>query len=475
VDVTFNVNMKVKATEGTFNPATSNVFVRGSFNDWSTDNQMMDPDNDSIYTFVATGIGATDTLFFKFFYDNPDTWESDPNRELMLTGSNAVVTDYFDRDSVIDLTGDGFIIFSVDMSVMNTVGIWNPATDTIQVRGDFNGWSGSDVPRSVMIQNFLDENLWELNVSFTSTPLFEDRFYKFYVDVEDAATDDPNWQDGWERPVSVGGGNRGVEFLGLPNQELPKAYYDDILPEWVINAGTNLEVVFSVDMTNAMDPDTQAVPFNPATDTVYWVSEQPAFQVTQGWNEAGRIRAVPLMTQNGNVYSGTLNIQAPSFNAFEYRYAYSSGGSIIYEEAGFGSFAYSVRYAPMSGPNTFPTNPYNAPQDGWTNSPIKVNETPPLAVVNELDLTPNGYVLEQNYPNPFNPSTKIRFSVPEQGIVSLKVYNALGEEVESLINYEMAVGTYEAIFDAKNLSSGVYFYTIKAGNFTTSKKMLLMK
>ncbi len=88
---------------------------------------------------------------------------------------------------------------------------------------------------------------------------------------------------------------------------------------------------------------------------------------------------------------------------------------------------------------------------------------------------PNEYALMQNYPNPFNPSTTIQFALPKAGVVSLKVYNILGEEVAELINREMNAGFQSINFDASHLSSGLYFYRISAGNFVDVKKMLLLK
>ena len=88
---------------------------------------------------------------------------------------------------------------------------------------------------------------------------------------------------------------------------------------------------------------------------------------------------------------------------------------------------------------------------------------------------PVAYRLEQNFPNPFNPSTKISYTVPSGTNVSLKVYNALGQEVATLVNDYRSVGNYEAEFSAANLASGVYYYTLKAGSFTATKKMVLMK
>ncbi|MFZ5947606.1 MAG: T9SS type A sorting domain-containing protein [Stygiobacter sp.] len=89
---------------------------------------------------------------------------------------------------------------------------------------------------------------------------------------------------------------------------------------------------------------------------------------------------------------------------------------------------------------------------------------------------PANFYLEQNYPNPFNPTTNIRFGLNEASIVQLKVYNLLGEEVTTLVNNElMNAGSYNIKFNAEKLSSGIYIYTFKAGNYTLSKKMQLIK
>jgi hypothetical protein len=96
--------------------------------------------------------------------------------------------------------------------------------------------------------------------------------------------------------------------------------------------------------------------------------------------------------------------------------------------------------------------------------------------VNESEnLQPSKFSLEQNFPNPFNPSTTISFAVPNEELVTLKVYNSLGEEVKELINETKPVGNYSVSFDASELTSGIYFYKISAGSFSNSKKMVLLK
>jgi DNA-binding beta-propeller fold protein YncE len=88
---------------------------------------------------------------------------------------------------------------------------------------------------------------------------------------------------------------------------------------------------------------------------------------------------------------------------------------------------------------------------------------------------PSEFNLSQNYPNPFNPTTVINFSIPESGLVTLKVYNTLGQEVAELVNAVKAAGNYEVNFDASQLATGMYIYKIQAGNFTATKKMMLLK
>jgi photosystem II stability/assembly factor-like uncharacterized protein len=89
--------------------------------------------------------------------------------------------------------------------------------------------------------------------------------------------------------------------------------------------------------------------------------------------------------------------------------------------------------------------------------------------------TPASYVLKQNYPNPFNPTTTIEFSIPKAGLVSLSVYNTLGEEVATLVHEELGEGTHRRVFSASGLASGVYVYRLSAGSFVQSRKLVVMK
>ncbi len=102
-------------------------------------------------------------------------------------------------------------------------------------------------------------------------------------------------------------------------------------------------------------------------------------------------------------------------------------------------------------------------------------------ISNALNEIAEGYSLEQNYPNPFNPSTNIKYKITERGLVTLKMYNVLGSEIETIVKQVQDAGTYSVTFDGTNLTSGVYYYTINVtsgssgSNFTDTKKLILLK
>lgn len=117
------------------------------------------------------------------------------------------------------------------------------------------------------------------------------------------------------------------------------------------------------------------------------------------------------------------------------------------------------------------------PKNGWlVYSPVslskKVSES---GIKNSSYSLPNSFELGNNYPNPFNPTTTIKYQLPKDGFVSLKVYDMLSREVANLVNENKKAGYYEINFDAHKLASGVYIYTLRVNDFVQSKKMILMK
>jgi len=93
----------------------------------------------------------------------------------------------------------------------------------------------------------------------------------------------------------------------------------------------------------------------------------------------------------------------------------------------------------------------------------------------DYQIIPAVFKLDQNYPNPFNPSTIINYQIPEEGFITLKVYDIIGKEVKTLVNENKTAGSYNIKFDASDLASGIYIYQIRANNFVHSRKMMLLK
>ena len=118
----------------------------------------------------------------------------------------------------------------------------------------------------------------------------------------------------------------------------------------------------------------------------------------------------------------------------------------------YGSYAYRLKQIDITGEYKY-------------SSVVEVN----------VGQAPNDFSLSQNYPNPFNPSTVIKYSIPQNGFVSIKVFNLIGLEVATLVNQEQKSGIYMVNFDASKLASGVYMYRIQAGGFSLSKKMTILK
>jgi hypothetical protein len=117
----------------------------------------------------------------------------------------------------------------------------------------------------------------------------------------------------------------------------------------------------------------------------------------------------------------------------------------------------------------------NQPTSGVIDADWYDWNTPFTSDVEQISGLPQDFSLSQNYPNPFNPSTKIEYSIPEQSLVQLKVYDILGNEVATIINEDQPAGTYRADFNGQGLASGMYIAKLQAGNYTKTIKMSLLK
>jgi len=169
----------------------------------------------------------------------------------------------------------------------------------------------------------------------------------------------------------------------------------------------------------------------------------------------------------GRIYIGLLDHGQPLTTT------YSNGGLYLTENDGKSwRKVYGGEVSIIKADYSSPRNIYFATKFGL----MKLLDTLTVTSVGNFNNTiPDHYYLEQNYPNPFNPVTTIKYRIPEEGTVTLKIYDLLGREVKTLVNEQKAAGRYEVEFDADDLASGVYIYRLQVNDYASSKKMILMK
>lgn len=163
---------------------------------------------------------------------------------------------------------------------------------------------------------------------------------------------------------------------------------------------------------------------------------------------------------------------------YSYGYYYGEEEIIPFVFAGNspqpGTQYYGSRISSSSNADIIIASPYSSVGDNKNSGIVQFYNTPITPNEEEIEVVEE-YKLEQNYPNPFNPSTEINYQVKESGLVKLTVFNLLGQEVQTLVNEQKNNGAYSVNFNASALSSGFYFYRLEVNDFSSTKKMMLIK
>jgi hypothetical protein len=273
---------------------------------------------------------------------------------------------------------------------------------------------------------------------------------------------------------------------------------DDIYGARITPSGTVLDPNGIVISNAAGDQEDPKVSYDGSNFLVVWDDERSGVDDVYGARvtPAGTIldpNGIPISTANDQqeyasvVFNGTNFLVAwddfrnNTDTADVYFAEVNTAGSIISENplvTGYGDQFYTA-LAHGSGTQTLLV--YN----DWTEEYSGYNVTEyrvwakfvgePNSVEGEVNATPTEFILYQNYPNPFNPITKIKYSVPQLSNVVIKVFDILGNEIETLVNEEKPAGYYAVEFNAATLPSGVYFYQLKVEDFVSTKKMILLK
>jgi hypothetical protein len=353
---------------------------------------------------------------------------------------------------------DILVNWECNMEIEILSGRFNTA-DTVAARGSFNGWGRHDLVASTLNPDIyvseVPDTVFDAEVGDTIVT-----GYKFFYT--------PN---SWE------GGSDRIYILTQNDYDNGEAVVSRAFNDGTLETVTNQEtsVIFSVDCNSAVSAIT-GLPF-PAVNTVHIAGGTPPLQWPDlGWPDAQIDRMIPMFDDgtNGDPISGdkifTAQVTFPAYTIFQIQYKYGINYGDAINNGGGNDNENAI------GANHVIDLFALAWYVSVDNSFGSMGNHPFTTDVNEiLGLTPSAYTLEQNFPNPFNPSTKINFSLPVEGFVTLDVYNSIGQKVATLVNETKTAGTYTVNFDASDLTSGIYFYKINSGNFTETKKMILLK
>jgi hypothetical protein len=480
VDVWFRIHM---GSLPTFDPAQG-VGVRGGTPplDWGRSLPLTREGTSPFWSGVGRFSNSVkgQTVQYKYIW-GASGWEGsvgpppDGNRLLLVGNDTTLHWVTFDNKPIVGRVVTGRILLGVDMRAYERIGFFDRTKgDTVRLMGPLarGGWDTGERMRIALGTT----SLWELDVTYTNAPLANEP-YKFRIwHGNPTARGIEDWW-GWELPATQGGHDRRFIFAGNPEQTEPIYWYNDVPLRGVIPAGRTVAVTFRIDMR----PATRLVPaFNPATDTVRLILEEPALVWSQKRVTGVQNDLVFRRVGTDTVYTLTFSVTGPAPYVVFYR-VQAKGSSIGQrdEGSGFAYGRYRTRYIRPGADGAYPSS-VTFPTDVFTTEPPHVVETPPLVTSANDPATvgsvPQSFGLMQNYPNPFNPSTAIEYHLPTESFVTLKVFNLLGQEVASLVNHEKkTAGTHLVGFDASRLPSGVYVYQISAGTFVAAKKMLLIK
>lgn len=486
INFTADLSAIIGSGPGFFDPTTDSIQVMGL--DWdglgtivSGQRKMTQQGTTSIFTTSiqvqsGTGLGAGDSTKWKF-KAYPDVkfvnggWENRDDRWVVYQTNGSTINLPTIEPVIEPVQGTGItntINFIADISGilgLGAGGAFDPNQDSLQVMGlDWNG--GSNVVGNRRMFNTDPFNPGIYTTSLTVDATDDSTTWKFKA-FPDARFSNGGWESGADR-YYVYGPNGTTATVG------PIVPRIDPLFDPIAN---DVNITFNVDMTGAVNRyNGQPIPLN----ELEFVGMRGGGDFLGSWANGGNwtpndtgivVNGYPLMLvltdQGSNIWSITTTALAGTpGGAYEYKFAamypgadtVNGGSSPLDNEGGFGQNHKFILVDNASGLE------FNNVFGDFTTG-VKLLD----------DLVPDVYELAQNYPNPFNPTTTIRYSIPEAGLVNIKVFNLLGQEVAELVNTQQNSGNYEVIFDATQLASGIYFYTIEASKFTQTKKMLLLK
>lgn len=349
------------------------------------------------------------------------------------------------------------------------IGYFDPATDSIQVMGlDWDGLGTIISGNRKMLEDPFQPKKFKTSMTIRG-PLGDSTKWKFKT-FPDARFTNTGWETGSDRWFKYVADGQTVTLDPIVPRIFP------ILGNLTQDVNVKFQVSMNQNPVNAHN----GLPINPAT--VQWVGLKGG--------------SAPIGNWGGNwVASDTTTGVMKYLNDAGIDGDLVAGDKIFTDTVvfwvGIGAGAIEFKYAAVY-PGADTVNGGTVPLDnegGFGENHILILREPgPIVLFNNFGdfttsvrelpgngLVPSEFTLGQNYPNPFNPSTRLNYAVAKDGLVTLKVYNVMGEEVATLVNSVKPVGNYTIEWNASQLTSGIYFYTLTADNVSLTKKMILMK
>ncbi|MCF8263195.1 MAG: T9SS type A sorting domain-containing protein [Melioribacteraceae bacterium] len=518
IAVYFRVNMAGIIQEDVFDPENNGpVVVRGNAPlDWDVSFVTLAKETGSQlgetfysgYGYVAkTDIQDGQTQNFKFVIEDLSRWEEGiTDRSFnytfeMFENGFATIHWYYFQD-LAPRSGDkttANLSFRLKLDALENVGLFDRGLgDRIMVLGP-NGWDpltdGIEMTFVPALQEWIGQ---ETMSRYAGSEII----YKYYIkwDTTKVDPDHANFvpgltlDDGWEEPSFTGGADRIYLFTEAAEQTpqgdfgREQQFFNSLPPEAVIT--TPIDISFHINMKNATLIDSNAANplFRPGLDSVWVQFDGSLMPITQGFTMWGTDNRILLDDIDGDgIYSGKMSLTPPTLYQASYRVVYKSTDGEVWNGGGVQR---GRRYYQFIHPEsisdskeiTWPSK-FDFPVMPWKASELIVEEIPNLQEPTSVlinDLTPSKFDVTDNYPNPFNPSTKVRYSIPEKMNIEIRIYDAMGSSVQSLVNEEMESGNYEVTWNGTNaenvsVSSGLYFMRIQSAQYSKTVKMILMK
>jgi len=377
-------------------------------------------------------------------------------------------------DIVIDAVTAGRSYFIDFFSDHNSNGLYDaPPTDHAW-RLELNNAVGNDELNFAHNTNFTDIKwVYVLTINFTGMTPHVGQLLELRVENNNNSIE----VDRIKLP-SIPSANFSLQIVGLQlNTEYNIDFYADVNGNGLYNVPPT-DHAWRITFTNSTGDVSQPFSHNTSFTDINWKYLLTVNLISMV-PHIGQLFELRVVRQDNLVEIGRVSIPAvlvPDFTVYIPQFELNQGYNIDFYADHNGNGIYDPPPIDHAWRLSFNSSTGDVVQDFTHNTNFTDIQWPNPSEVNEIEFAGlKDYKLQQNYPNPFNPSTKIRFSIPSNEFVTLKVYNVLGSEIVTLINDELNAGSFEVDFNASGLNSGVYFYVISTKNFTSTRKMILLK